>query len=62
MPRGPGGRPRIDNRAALERILFVLHTGYQRWDLPPTLGCRSGHIAWRRLRQWQKAGVWEKLH
>lgn|GEM_PF-3757648 len=26
------------------------------------LGCGSGHTAWRRLRAWQEAGVWEKLH
>lgn len=61
-PRGPGGRPRIDDRAALEGILFVLHTGCRWRDLPPALGCGSGHTAWRRLRHWQEAGVWEKLH
>ncbi len=60
--RGPGGRPRIDDRAALEGILFVLHTGCRWLDLPPELGCGSGHTAWRRLRQWQEAGVWEQLH
>ena len=26
------------------------------------LGCGSGHTAWRRLREWQQAGVWEQLH
>ena len=61
-PRGPGGRPRIDDRAALEGILFVLHTGCRWRDLPGELGCGSGHTAWRRLRDWQEAGVWEKLH
>ena len=55
-------RPRIEDRAALEGILFVLRTGCRWRDLPPQLGCGSGHTAWRRLRQWQKAGVWEKLH
>lgn len=61
-PRGPGGRPRIDERAALEGILFVLHTGCRWRDLPPQLGCGSGHTAWRRLRAWQAAGVWDRLH
>nr|WP_277552212.1 IS5 family transposase [Kocuria oceani] len=61
-PRGPGGRPRIDDRAALEGILFVLHTGCRWRDLPVELGCGSGHTAWRRLRHWQEAGVWEHLH
>jgi Putative transposase of IS4/5 family (DUF4096) len=48
-PRGPGGRPRIDDRAALEWILFVLDTGCRWRDLPEQLGCGCGHTAWRRL-------------
>jgi transposase len=42
--------------------MFVLHTGCRWRDLPLALGCGSGHTAWRRLREWQEAGVWEKLH
>jgi transposase len=61
-PRGPGGRPRIDDRAALEGILFVLDTGCRWRDRPEQLGCGSGHTAWRRLREWQGAGVWDRLH
>jgi transposase len=60
--RGPGGRPPIDDRAALEGILFVLNTGCRWRDLPPALGAGSGHTAWRRLRAWQAAGVWDQLH
>jgi transposase len=55
VPRGPGGRPRIDDRAALEGILFVLDSGCRWRDLPPQLG-------WSRLREWQDAGVWDRLH
>jgi transposase len=62
VARGPGGRPRIDDRAALEGILFVLDTGCRWRDLPAQLGCGSGHTAWRRLREWQDAGVWDRLH
>jgi transposase len=61
-PKGPGGRPRIDDRAALEGIVFVLSTGCRWRDLPQKLGCGSGHTAWRRLREWQDAGVWDRLH
>jgi transposase len=50
-PRGPGGRPRTEDRAVLEEILFELHTGCRWRDLPPALGCGSGHTAWRRLLQ-----------
>ncbi len=30
--------------------------------LPQELGCGSGMTCWRRLRDWQEAGVWERLH
>ena len=30
--------------------------------LPQEMGCGSGMTCWRRLRDWQQAGVWEKLH
>ena len=61
-PRGPGGRPRVPDRAALEGIVFVLVTGCRWRDLPPDLGCGSGQTAWRRLRTWQRAGVWDRPH
>ncbi len=61
-PKPKGGRPRIPDRAALGGILFVLHTGCA-WDrLPAELGCGSGVTCWRRLRDWQAAGVWDALH
>jgi transposase len=30
--------------------------------LPPEMGCGSGMTCWRRLRDWQNAGVWDRLH
>jgi len=56
------GRKRVCDRAALTGILFVLKTGIGWEDLPQELGWGSGMTCWRRLRDWQKAGVWEKLH
>ena len=51
---------------AVERMMGTARTRSEHamagGDLPPALGCGSGHTAWRRLRQWQGAGVWEKLH
>ena len=49
-PQGSGG------------ILFVLYTGI-RWEfLPQELGFGSGMTCWRRLRDWNEAGVWQRLH
>ena len=44
------------------RGCYVLHTGIAWEDLPQELGFGSGMTCWRRLRDWQAAGVWEKLH
>ena len=61
-PKPKGGRPRVPDRAALAGIVFVLKTGIPWQMLPTELGCGSGSTCWRRLRDWQAAGVWEKLH
>jgi transposase len=40
----------------------VLKTGL-RWNhLPTVLGFGSGATCWRRLNDWRKAGVWDRLH
>ena len=59
--RYPGREP-INDRAVLKGILFVLKTGIAWEDLPQEMGCGSGMTCWRRLRDWQKAGVWDKIH
>jgi transposase len=43
-------------------ILFVLITGIGWERLPQQLGYGSGMTCWRRLRDWQAAGVWDQLH
>jgi len=57
-----GRRRTVDDRAALNGILYVLQTGIPWEDLPQELGFGSGMTCWRRLRDWQDAGVWERLH
>jgi transposase len=62
-PRRNGGRPRIDDRACLAGIVYQLRTSIP-WRLLPVreLGCGSPITCWRRLRDWQRAGVWQQLH
>jgi len=61
-PKPRGGRPRVEDRAALSGIIFVLKSGIPWEMLPQEMGCGSGSTCWRRLRDWEEAGVWEKLH
>lgn len=58
--RKPGrGRPRNDDRASLNGILYVLKTGCAWVDLPSTYGSPS--TGWRRLQEWSAEGTWENI-
>lgn len=61
-PTSRGGRPPVSDKAALIGIVFVLKTGIPWEELPQEMGCGSGMTCWRRLRDWQAAGVWDRLH
>ncbi len=58
--RHPGRRP-ADDRTVLRGILFVLKTGIPWEDFPREMGC-CGMTLWNRLRAWQAAGVWQRVH
>lgn len=59
---GPrGGRPWVAHRVVVRVLWFVLASGTRWADVPPELGC-SGQTARRRLRAWEEAGIWDRLH
>lgn len=59
--RYPGRLP-VPDRQVLCGILYVLDTDIQWIHLPKELGFGSGMTYWRRLRDWNEAGVWQWLH
>lgn len=61
-PAGTPGPAQHDPRLVFHGILFVLFTGIGWEDLPQELGFESGMRCWRRLRDWQAAGVFEAMH
>src|ERR671937_856769 len=56
------GRVVVPDRQALQGILFVLYTGIAWRHLPLELGFGGGSTCYRRMVEWQRAGVWERLH
>ena len=65
LPARPASRtgPKpLPDRLVLQGILFVLYTGIGWEDLPQELGFGSGMTCWRRLAEWNTAGVWQQLH
>lgn len=64
-PTAQAGRARwlrTADRDVLEGIAFVLSTGIGWTKLPLELGYGSGWTCWRRLHEWQHAGVFDRLH
>ena len=61
-PRLHHGRNRLDDRAALAGIVFVLKHSVGWAQVPKEALGVSGVTCWRRLRDWTEAGVWPKLH
>jgi len=58
-PKPKGGRPRMDDRRAMDAIFYVMRTGCQWKALPRSWGAAS--TVHDRFQEWQWAGVFEKL-
>lgn len=54
--------PRVPDRAARKRIIFVLNTGFPWQMLLQHMGCSPEVTYERRLRDWREAGVWDQVH
>ena len=52
--------PRVDNRRAINAILFVLRTGCQ-WNALNATGICSSSSAHRRSQEWGQAGVFAQM-
>jgi putative transposase len=59
LPKRSDGRPRIDQRKAMEAILYIFRSGCIWGSLPGSLGSPSA--VRRRFREWQKAGVFQRM-
>lgn len=60
-PINQNGRPRANDRAVINGILYVLKTGCQWNALPEELFGVSDTTCWRRLKHWHEEGVWLKI-
>ena len=59
LPRLSGGRPRMDNRKAMEAILYVFRIGHRWSALPRGLGAPS--TVRKRFQEWREAGVFQRM-
>jgi transposase len=60
-PQG-GGKRRVDDRAVLAAILYMVQAGCSWRKLPAALFGVSRPTVHRRFAEWTRHGVWERLH
>lgn len=56
---GPKGGQRMDDRQAMNAILYVLRTGCKWNEIPRNLG--AGSIVHRRFQEWREAGLFQRM-
>ena len=60
-PQG-GGKRRVDDRAVLAAIVYLVQAGCSWRKLPATLFGVSRPTVHRRFTEWTADGLWERLH
>lgn len=60
VPRGPGGRPRADDRKMLDAILYVLWTGMP-WRALTKAGFGPWQTVYDRFAEWKRANLYEDI-
>jgi putative transposase len=59
IPGANGNPPLMDDRKAMEAILYVLHTGCKWKEIPHSLGTSS--TIHERFKEWRKAGLFQRM-
>jgi putative transposase len=59
LPRTRGGHPRMDNKRAMEAILYVLRADFRWNQLPRSMGAVT--TVRNRFLEWREAGVFHRL-
>lgn len=53
------GAPRVDDRKAMEAILYVFRTGCEWEEIPQSLG--TPNAVRERFQEWQESGVFQQM-
>jgi putative transposase len=59
FPRSKGGRSRMDDRKAMEAVLYIFRTNCKWKELPHSLGASS--TVHKRFQEWRRTGVFQRM-
>ncbi len=59
VPEAQDSSARMDDREAMEAILYIFRAGCDWESLPHTMGERS--IVYERFQEWQKSGLFQRM-
>ena len=59
LPKAKGRRPRMDDRKAMEAILYVLRTNCKWETIPRSMGASS--TIRHRFQEWRESGLFQRM-